>query len=85
MKEFLNLEQRAELQHELRIEQHIKYSDRIKVILLLDKGWTREKISLALFWEEGTICNYLKRYVEGGVLGLVTDMHCSSLTQFNHE
>jgi transposase len=83
MKGFLTLEQRAELLHELRVERHAKYSDRIKVILLLDKGWTHEKISEALFLDEGTIRNYRKRYVEGGVLGLVTDMHSGRRCQLS--
>ena len=75
MKGFLTSNQRAELLHELRVEDHARYSDRIKVILLFDKGWTHEKISEALFLDEGTIRNYRKRYVEGGIFGLVTDTH----------
>ena len=75
MKGFLTNEQRQELLHELRIERHAKYSDRLKVILLLDKGWSYEKIAEALFLDEGTIRNYRKRYVEGGVFGLVTDTY----------
>jgi len=75
MKEFLTTEQREELLHELKVERHAKYSDRLKVILLLDKGWTYEKIAEALFLDEGTIRNYRKRYVECGVFGLVTDTY----------
>jgi transposase len=75
MKGFLTTDQRSELMHELKVERHAKYSDRIKTILLLDKGWTHEKISEALFLDEGTIRNYRKRYVEGGIFGLVTDTH----------
>jgi transposase len=83
MKGFLTPEQLAELLHELRVERYAKYSDRIKVILLLDKGWTHEKISEALFLDEGTIRNYRKRYVEGGVLGLVNDMHSGRRCQLS--
>lgn len=75
MKGFLTQEQRAELLHELRLEDHARYSDRLKVILLLDKGWTYEKIAEALFLDEGTISNYRKRYIEGGIFGLVTDTY----------
>jgi hypothetical protein len=32
-------------------------------------------ISKFLFWDEGTIRNYRKRYLEGGILGLVTDVY----------
>ena len=83
MKTFLTLEQRSELLHELKVERHAKYSDRIKVILLLDKGWTHEKIAEALFLDEGTIRNYRKRYVEGGVFGLVTDIHSGKRCQLS--
>ena len=83
MKGFLTPEQRSELMHELKVERHAKYSDRIKVILLLDKGWTHEKIAEALFLDEGTIRNYRKRYVEGGVFGLVTDIHSGKRCQLS--
>ncbi len=43
MKGFLTEEQRIELLHEHRVERHAKYSDRIKTIILLDKGWTYVK------------------------------------------
>lgn len=83
MKGFLTTDQRTELLYELRVERSAKYSDRIKVILLLDKGWTHEKISEALFLDEGTIRNYRKRYVEGGIFGLVTDMHSGRRCQLS--
>lgn len=73
MANFLTQEQRQELLKELKREDKAKYSDRIKVILLLDKGWTYAKISEALFLDEGTIANYRRRYKEGGIDELVTD------------
>lgn len=75
MKEFLTPEQRSELLYELSIERHAKYSDRIKTILLLDQGISYQSIALHLFLDEGTIRNYRKRYVEGGIFGLVTDTY----------
>jgi transposase len=75
MKGFLTPEQRTELLHELCVEDHARYSDRIKVILLLDQGKTYQSIAEHLFLDEGTIRNYRKRYVEGGIFGLVTDTH----------
>ena len=83
MKGFITLEQRAELLHELRVERHAKYSDRIKVILLLDEGKKYSDIADFLFLDEGTIRNYRKRYVEGGILGLVTDMHSGRRCQLS--
>jgi len=75
MQGFLTQDQRTELLHELKVERHAKYSDRIKTILLLDQGITYQSIALHLFLDEGTIRNYRKRYVEGGILGLVTDTY----------
>jgi transposase len=75
MQGFLTPDQRAELLHELKVERHAKYSDRIKTILLLDQGITYQSIALHLFLDEGTIRNYRKRYVDGGILGLVTDTY----------
>ena len=75
MQGFLTPEQRCELLHELKVEDQAKYSDRIKVILLLDEGKRYKDISDFLFLDEGTIRNYRKRYVEGGILGLVTDTY----------
>jgi DNA-binding NarL/FixJ family response regulator len=75
MKGFLTTEQREELLHELKVERHAKYSDRIKTILLLDDGEKYSDIAKFLFLDEGTIRNYRKRYVEGGVFGLVTDIY----------
>jgi transposase len=75
MQGFLTAEQRCELLHELKVERKAKYSDRIKVILLLDEGRKYKDISDFLFLDEGTIRNYRKRYIEGGILGLVTDIH----------
>jgi transposase len=83
MKGFLTAEQRAELLHELRVERHAKYSDRIKTILLLDDGEMYSDIARFLFLDEGTIRNYRKRYVEGGILGLVSDMHSGRRCQLS--
>lgn len=73
MKDFLTQDQRKELLRELKVEDKARYSDRIKVILLLDKGWTYKKISEALFIDDGTIANYRRRYKEGGIEELLDD------------
>jgi transposase len=73
MKDFLTKDQRKELFRELKVEDKARYSDRIKVILLLDKGWTYQKISEALFIDDGTIANYRRRYKEGGIEELLDD------------
>ena len=45
MEPFLTEEQREELLSELRLERNRKFADRIRVILLLDKGKFATKIS----------------------------------------
>ena len=70
---FLSKEQRLELLAELKVEDKARYNDRIKVVLLLDQNWTHAKISEALFIDEGTIRNWRKRYIEGGIEELIRD------------
>jgi transposase len=83
MKDFLTKQQRNDLKIELRSERTRKYADRIRVILLLDKGKTYESISEYLFLDEGTIRNYLKRYKEGGIEKLIVDEHWGGQTKLN--
>jgi transposase len=85
MANFLTNEQRQELFHELKREDKAKYSDRIKVILLLDKGWTYAKISEALFLDEGTIANYRKRYKDGGIEELVNDNYSGRRSKLSNK
>ncbi len=85
MANFLTKDQKQELLQELKIEDKAKYSDRIKVILLLDKGWTYAKISEALFIDEGTIANYRRRYKEGGIEELVTDDYSGRRSKLSND
>lgn len=85
MANFLTKEQRQELLQELKIEDKAKYSDRIKVILLLDKGWTYAKISEALFIDEGTIANYRRRYKEGGIEELINDYYSGRRSKLSND
>ena len=60
---------------ELRLERNRKFADRIRVILLLDRGKSVTKIAEYLFLHEGTVRNYEKRYKEGSLEGLIIDNH----------
>lgn len=73
MGNFLKPSERKELLSELKIERARKYADRIRVILLLDDGKTYQSIAEYLFLDEGTIANYRKRYINGGLDELVND------------
>lgn len=69
----LRKNQRDELLKELRREDVKKYADRIRVILLLDQGWTIRKVSEALFLDPSTIHRYRASYIEGGLERLIHD------------
>jgi len=69
----LTPEQVAELEAELRIEDKRKYADRIRVILLLSRGWSPSKVAEALFLDPSTIHRYRASYQEGGLEQLIID------------
>ena len=75
MEGFLTEEQKKELLSELRLEKNRKYADRIRVILLLNKGKSAIKISEYLFLDEGTVRNYKNRYKQGSLKELLNDDH----------
>ena len=70
---FLTKIERKSLYTALKIEKDSRLNDRIKVVLLLDKGIPYSRISEDLFLDEGSIANYKKRYRENGIKGLLND------------
>ena len=85
MEPFLTEEQKKELLSELRLEKNRKYADRIRVILLLDSGESATDISRFLFLNEGTVRNYVNRYKEGGIEGLIIDYHIGRSAYLSQE
>lgn len=85
MGEFLTERQREELKYCHRIEDKLRYGDRIKAVLLLDSGWSVSKISEALLLNEKTIRNYKKLYEEGGVDRLCCDELKGSYCRISEE
>lgn len=81
MYKLLSKKQRKELIEELKIESARRYADRIRVILLLDEGQTYDDISHFLFLDKSTIGNYRKRYIEGGLEGLIIDDYKGGTTK----
>lgn len=82
MKNSLSPDQRKELESELRRERGRKHADRIRVILLLDKGWTYAKIAEALFIDEDSIGNYRRRYFkDDGLESLLNDDYKGQVTR----
>lgn len=73
MSKFLSLKQREDLLLELRSESYKKQADRIRIILLLDSGEKYRDIKKFYFVDEGTIRNWRKRFIEGGIERLMND------------
>ena len=73
MSNFLNKRERSELLSELKLERNRRFAERIKTILLLDKGESVSEIAKFLFLDEGTVRNYSRRFKEGGLEKLVND------------
>ncbi len=72
-KNFLKSDERTKLLILHRAENSSRYADRIKVILLLDKGLTFKKISEYLFLDDQTARNYLERFESGGSNAFIND------------
>lgn len=70
MKEFLNETERASLKEQHRQEKNRRVADRIKAILLADKGWTYRQIAEALLIDEQTIGRHVDEYKENQKLTL---------------
>ena len=59
MKEYLNQEEREALKAQHRQEKNRRVADRIKAVLLSDKGWTYRQIAEALLIDERTISRHV--------------------------
>ncbi len=59
---FLTDQQCAELRVQHKRERDRRVCDRIKAVLLFDKGWTYEQIADALLLSEGAIKNHISEY-----------------------
>lgn len=68
---FLNEKERELLITLHRKEKQRKIGDRIKIVLLLDKGWSYEKVAEALFLEHKTPMRKYEDYIKRGVDGLL--------------
>jgi len=60
----LNEHQRSELRARHKLERDRRICDRIKAVLLFDKGWTYEEIAEALLLSEGAVKNHIREFSE---------------------
>jgi predicted ArsR family transcriptional regulator len=72
MKEFLTLEQRSHLKLRHRSERDGRTRDRIKAVLLSDRGWTYRQIAEALLLDEETISKHVNEFIENNKLSIQT-------------
>jgi DNA-binding NarL/FixJ family response regulator len=79
-KHFLTQNEKDILKARHRQERDKKLCDRIKSILLLNKGWTYEAIAEATLLDDDTIRRYYKTYLEGDKEALLNlKLHRKSL------
>jgi transposase len=66
----LTAEDRAQLLRMMRRQMNSHVHRRMNVVLLLDDGWTAERIAAALFIDAETVHEHRRRYEVSGVAGL---------------
>jgi transposase len=71
MKNFLTHEQIRALRFTHRHERDKKLADRIKGVLLLDKGMSYDTVAEILLLDDITLRRYEKKYKEEGIKGLL--------------
>ena len=64
MKRFLTPEERKELKAQHRLERDKRICDRIKAMLLSDKGWSYQEIAEVLLLSEDAIKQHIEEYLE---------------------
>jgi len=70
-KDSLTQSQIAELKNAHRIEKYRRHADRIKMILLLNRGFSYEEIASMLLIDDSTVRRYERCYKEKGIDGLL--------------
>lgn len=64
MTRFLTEDERTQLRTRHRLERDRRVADRIKAVLLYDKGWTYQKIAEVLMLDQETISQHIEDYKE---------------------
>ena len=85
MKEFLSTEERERLRCRHRSEKDGRTRDRIKAVLLSDKGWSFKAIAEALLLDEETISKHVEAYIKEKKLSITTGGSESKLNKAQSE
>lgn len=68
-----------------RSAKNKRHAYRIHAVILLGTGWTYEETAAALFLDDETLRNYVKRYKNNGVDALITDHYKGSHAKLTAE
>ncbi len=82
---FLSQAERDSFKALHRKERDKKICDRIKAILLLDNGWSYDKVATALLLDSDTIRRYYELYLEGGKTALIQLNYSGKPCELNQE
>lgn len=79
-----------DIDRKILLEMHLSSlekttADKIKAIILLDKGWTYQQVSEALLLDERTIYRYREKYEKEGMEGLVENNYKGSSIKLSKE
>ena len=85
MREFLSTEERERLRRRHRSEKDGRTRDRIKAVLLSDKGWSFKAIAEALLLDEETVSDHVEAYVKEKKLSITTGGSESKLNKAQSE
>lgn len=80
MHNFLSPSEETYLKSQHRLEKNGRVRDRIKAVLLSNKGWSHARISEALFLDDETISRHIKEYKEDQKLHLESGGSVSKLS-----
>lgn len=85
MESFLSTEEREQLKVRHRQEKERRVADRIKAVLLSDKGWSFKEIAEALLLDEESISRHVHGYIEKKQVRFVTGGSKSKLDSLQTE
>jgi transposase len=85
MKGFLEETQRLDLMSRHRHERERRFADKIKSVLLIDKGWSYEQVAEVLLLDDSTVRNYLTQFTSGGVDSLLKDYFVGKVSKLSLE
>ena len=85
MNSYLTPKQKSELLEAHRKERESRFSDRIKAILYLERGFDYQEVSELLLCSERSIRRYEELYFEGGLQALLSDSRGGSSGKLTEE